>query len=77
MIVLVLEVLRRGVPAQEDGQEGDAGGRQPGEDDHHDGRPHGDGRVVHQRPRDGVISANIFYLISIFLYLSVIILPNI
>ena len=60
MIILVLKVLRRSVPAQEDGEEGNAGGREPSEDDHQDGRPHGDGRMVHQRPSDGVISVNSF-----------------
>ena len=51
------DVLRCCVPAHEDGQEGDAGGGDPGQDDHHDSRPHRDGASVHQRPRYGVISA--------------------
>ena len=55
IVILVLEVLRGGVPAQEDGEEGDAGGRDPGKDDHHDGGPHGDGGVVHQRLGYGVV----------------------
>ena len=56
----VLEVLGGGVPLQEDRQEGDAGGREPGQDDHQDGRPHRDQRVVDKGPRYGIISTTKF-----------------
>ena len=39
-VYLVSEVVISGVPLQEDGQEGDAGGGDPGQHDHHHGRPH-------------------------------------
>ena len=47
------------LPSEEDGEEGDAGGSEPGEEDHQHGGPHRDGRVVHQRLGDGVVSAEI------------------
>ena len=48
MFVLMLQVLSSGVPTHEDGQEGDAGGGDPGHADHHHGSPHCDGQVVLQ-----------------------------
>ena len=39
-VYLVSEVVVSGVPLQEDGQEGDAGGGDPGQHDHHHRRPH-------------------------------------
>ena len=45
------------LPSKQDGEEGDAGGSEPGEEDHQHGGPHRDGRVVHQRLGDGVVSA--------------------
>ena len=56
IVVFVQKVLLSCVPSKEDGQEGDAGGSYPGKDDHHDGRPHSDGRVVDQGLGDGVVS---------------------
>ena len=56
VLVLIKQVLAGGVPAQEDGQEGDAGGREPGQQDHHHGRPYRDRGVIHQGLGNGVIS---------------------
>ena len=75
------DVLWGGVPTHEDGQEGDAGGGDPGQDDHHDGGPHRDGGPVHQGPGNGVISAtstsiNLQSLGSILIS-NVVLLPNI
>ena len=47
VLVLVEKILVGRVPAEEDGQEGDAGGRQPGQEDHHHRRSHRDRGVVH------------------------------
>ena len=47
------------LPSEEYGEEGDAGGGEPGQEDHQHGGPHRDGRVVHQRLGDGVVSAEI------------------
>ena len=48
-LVLKLQILRGGVPAHEDGEEGDAGGGHPGQADHHHCSPHRDGCVVLER----------------------------
>ena len=58
-VYLVSEVVLRGVPLQEDGQEGDAGGGDPGQHDHHHRGPDSYERVVDQRPGDGIISRNV------------------
>ena len=47
------------LPSEQYGEEGDAGGGEPGQEDHQHGGPHRDGRVVHQRLGDGVVSAEI------------------
>ena len=60
IVILVLEVLWSGVPAQEDGQEGDAGGGEPGQDDHDDGRLDSDEGMVDQWPGYGIISRTNF-----------------
>ena len=60
VVPLVLEVLVGGVPLQEDGQEGDAGGGEPGQDDHDDGRPDSDEGMVDQWPGYGIISRTNF-----------------
>ena len=44
----MLQVLSSGVPPHEDGQEGDAGGGDPGNADHQHGSPHCDGQMVLQ-----------------------------
>ena len=58
-VYLVSEVVVSGVPLQEDGQEGDAGGGDPGQHDHHHRRPHRYQRVVDQWSGNGVISGNV------------------
>ena len=58
-VYLVSEVVLRGVPLQEDGQEGDAGGGDPGQHDHHHRRPDRNKRVVDEWSGNGVISANV------------------
>ena len=60
--VLVEEILFCRVPAEEDGQEGDAGGRQPGQEDHHHRRPHRDRGVIHQGLGNRVISKRKYFL---------------
>ena len=60
MFYLVSEVFLSGVPLQEDGQEGDAGGGEPGQEDHHDGRPDSYERMVDQWPGYGIISKTNF-----------------
>ena len=61
VLVLVEQVLMGCVPAEEDGKEGDAGGCQPGQEDHHYRSSHRDRGVVHQRLGNRVISKkNIF-----------------
>lgn len=56
VLVLVEQILVGRVPAEEDGQKGDAGGRQPGQEDHHHRRSHRDRGVVHQGLGNRVIS---------------------
>ena len=60
MLIFVLQVLSCGVPAHEDGEEGDAGGGDPGHADHHHGSPHSDGHVVLQWLGYCIIPANSF-----------------
>ena len=58
-VYLVSEVFLSGVPLQEDGQEGDAGGGDPGQHDHHHRRPNRYQWVVDQWSGNGVISGNV------------------
>ena len=56
IVIFEQKIFIRCVPSKEDGKKWDAAWSDPGEDDHHDGRPHGDGGVVNQGLGDGVIS---------------------
>ena len=61
VLVLVEQVLVGRVPAEKDGEEGDAGRRQPGQEDHHNRRSHRDCGVVHQRLGNRVISKKKYF----------------
>ena len=60
MLIFVLEVLSGSVPPHEDGEEGDAGGDDPGHADHHHCPLHCDGHVVLQRLGYCIIPDNSF-----------------
>ena len=65
MFILMLQVLSSGVPPHEDGQEGDAGGGDPGHADHHHGSPHCNGQVVLQGLGYCVVSEDGFVKMSL------------
>lgn len=52
-----VQVLLRGIPAEEDGREGDEGGQQPHVRQHEGHSPHRHVQGVFQGPNDGVVPA--------------------